>query len=177
MLSAKELRELYGGRWLETLKEVADETDGGRERLVKHYPDLEHEQSLSLLLPRARAAVNDVVDEVEKRIKDFPARRVVRRGVLWRKLEKDFLAACAVVRGVSEAYCLAVETMLEDEEELPTELSISDPGRLSYLQRIYLNGARNLLEFRTGLFLDLAMSTFVGRSRASLLAGAASVRQ
>jgi len=177
MASAKELREHYGRCWLEVLCEVVEVTDGGRRRHVKHYPDVEHDQSLSSVLPQARAAVVGVTNEVERRIRIFRDRRVVRSGPLWQNLERDFLAACAVVRGVCATYCLAVENMLEDEDELPSEIPGTDSGRLLYMQRIFLDSARDLLEYRTRMFLDKATSTFVGRGRPSLLAGAAGAEQ
>jgi len=162
-MSLSRLRDEYGVRWLEFLRQMAETLELGRKRLVVHYPEIEHERSASSVLPRARVAVGDVIAAIERRFEHFRRKtKLVRSGHEWRELEKDFLAACAVVRGVCETFCMAIAVMLGDDDDL-SELPATDPGRLTYLQRVLLLEAREQLEAKTSTLLAEAERVFVGR--------------
>jgi len=160
-MSLREVREVYGERWLEFTRLVVRHLDDGRKRLVTHDLEFEHERPASSVLPRAGAAVNDVIVAIEGRMRHFRRRRITRRGSLWRELEGDFLAASAVVHGVCAALCFAVAVLLEDDDDLSSDGLAAPSSCLTTLQREFLTTARERLEEKTERFLAQAESMFI----------------
>jgi hypothetical protein len=158
-----------GEAGIEYVERTAGIVDAGRERLRTQHFELVYGQRASLVVPRARAAVDQLKAMIRQRTEQMATRQVIMPGsAAWEPLRTEFSKACVPLRDVCAALEWDVECLLIDDIILPSPTPL-DNVRLYVVQRNNLVSAQQQLGVKTRQLVNCAAVLFASGYSASVL--------
>jgi hypothetical protein len=169
-MSRAEVRRDYGRPWRTDIGAVAEILDAGRARLETHHFEMVRPRLAGTLTDDAESAEQHIQTALSRRTRDFRQGSAPRVGPAWDALYESFLGACAEVSAVSRKLSLAIDSLLDDNRNMPP-IGVLDTARLTPEQGASLRSSQTRLRSRTARYLARAQFVFVsgrqGRSGAS----------